>query len=64
MGVRGTKVFLVVGFDGLPELLTQYNPDESSSFVFQDNHANRFFVEEVLRDVNSLPDYGFPTIQD
>jgi len=61
MESQGTKVFLVVGFDGLPELLTQYNPEGSSTFIFQNNHANRFFVEEVLREKNSLPVYGFPT---
>ena len=61
METQGTKVFLVVGFDGLPELLTQYNPDESSAFIFQDNHANRFFVEQVLREESTLPVYGFPT---
>lgn len=61
METQRTKVFLVVGFDGFPELLTQYNPKETSAFIFQDNHANRFFVKEVLREESSLPVCGFPT---
>ena len=61
MGSHGTKVFLLVGFDGLPELLTQYIPKKSSAFIFQNNHANRFFIEEVLREESTLPVYRFPT---
>ena len=56
------KVFLLVGFEGLPELLTQYNPDEPSAFIFQDNPGNRFFVEKILKKKDcSLPVNGFPS---
>ena len=56
------KVFLLVGFEGLPELLTQYNPDQPSAFIFQDNPGNRFFVEKFLNKKElSLPVCGFPS---
>ncbi len=56
------KVFLLVGFEGLPELLTQYNPDEPSAFIFQNNPGNRFFVEKILKKKEcSLSVNGFPS---
>lgn len=61
MANTGTRVFLVVGFDGLPEVLSQYCPEESSAFIYQNNDANRYFIEEVLREHRCLPVYGFPT---
>ena len=56
------KLFLLVGFEGLAELLTQYNRDELSAFIFQDKPGNRFFVEKFLNKKElSLPVFGFPT---
>ena len=56
------KVFLLVGFEGLPEMLTQYNPNQPSTFIFQDKPGNRFFVEKFLNKKElSLPVFGFPT---
>ena len=45
---KAKKLFLLVGFEGLAELLTQYNRDELSAFIFQDKPGNRFFVEKFL----------------
>lgn len=59
--MTGTKVFLLVGFDGLQELLTQYNPDESTAFICQDSPANRFFIESILKTKNVLYVDRIPT---